>query len=79
MRSEQARFLDQRERRANDESSPFSALGENGRGFDATAPSLYFPGFETVLGEGGRKRADAFSQFDYLPEHPSFHPVVRTG
>jgi len=40
MRSERARFLDRRERRANDESSPFSALGENGRGFDATAPSL---------------------------------------
>jgi hypothetical protein len=38
MRSERARFLDRRERRANDESSPFSALGENGRGFDATAP-----------------------------------------
>jgi hypothetical protein len=37
MRSERARFLDRRERRANDESSPFSALGENGRGFDATA------------------------------------------
>jgi hypothetical protein len=29
MRSERARFLDGRERRANDESSPFSALGEN--------------------------------------------------
>ena len=42
MRSERARFLDRRERRANDESSPFSALGENGRGFDATAPSLHF-------------------------------------
>jgi len=28
MRSERARFLDRRERRANDESSPFSALGE---------------------------------------------------
>jgi len=40
MRSERAGFLDRRERRANDESSPFSALGENGRGFDATAPSL---------------------------------------
>jgi len=40
MRSERAWFLDQRERRANDESSPFSALGENGRGFDATSPSL---------------------------------------
>jgi hypothetical protein len=39
MRRERARFLDCRERRANDESSPFSALGENGRGFDATAPS----------------------------------------
>jgi hypothetical protein len=42
MRSERARFLDPRERRANDESSPFSALGENGRGFEATAPSLFF-------------------------------------
>jgi hypothetical protein len=40
MRRERARFLDCRKRRANDESSPFSALGENGRGFDATAPSL---------------------------------------
>jgi hypothetical protein len=39
MRRERARFLDSRERRANDESSPFSALGENGRGFDATAPN----------------------------------------
>jgi cytoskeleton protein RodZ len=39
MRRERARFLDRRERRANDESSPFSALGENGRGFDAIAPS----------------------------------------
>jgi hypothetical protein len=41
MRSERARFLDQRERRANDESSPVSSLGENGRGFDSSAPSLY--------------------------------------
>jgi len=40
MRSERARFLDRRERRAHDESSPFSALGENGRGFEATAASL---------------------------------------
>jgi len=40
MRSERAWFLDPRERRVNDESSPFSALGENGRGFDATTPSL---------------------------------------
>ena len=40
MRSERARFLDRRERRANDESSLFSALGENGRGFAATAPHL---------------------------------------
>jgi len=40
MRSEGAWFLDRRERRANDESSPVSSLGENGRGFDATAPSL---------------------------------------
>jgi hypothetical protein len=40
MRSERARFLDRRERRANDESSPFSAPGENGRGFEATVPSL---------------------------------------
>jgi hypothetical protein len=39
MRRERARFLDRREIRANDESSPFSALGENGRGFDATAPN----------------------------------------
>jgi hypothetical protein len=41
MRSERARFLDRRERRANDESSSFSALGENGRGFDATTLSFF--------------------------------------
>jgi hypothetical protein len=41
MRSERAWFLDRRERRANDESSPFSTLGENGRGFDATTSSLF--------------------------------------
>jgi len=41
MRSERAWFLDRRERRAIDESSPFSALGENGRGFEATTPSPF--------------------------------------
>jgi len=30
MRSEGAGFLDRRERRANDESSPFSSLGKTG-------------------------------------------------
>jgi len=30
MRSERARFLDKRERRVSDESSPFSALGKTG-------------------------------------------------
>jgi hypothetical protein len=30
MRSERARFLDRRKRRASDESSPFSSLGKTG-------------------------------------------------
>ena len=41
MRSERARILDRRERRASDESRSFSSPGENERGFDATTPSLF--------------------------------------
>jgi hypothetical protein len=69
MRSERAWFLDRRERRANDESSPFSALGENGRGFEATdRASLSEPPRNIILRSGVARVGEYLGGFTELDE-----------